>query len=187
MNTQTVPGVSASINAVEMIREDHRRIKALFREFEAADEELRPSIAARAIEELELHDQAEQGYFYPALKTVVGVDPVLEARAAHHAVNMTIMELKLMPSGRRYNAKFKVLIDSVLAHVKEEEAELLPAAESSDLDLEEIGRDMATVKYRSLGRRGLQNAAVGGLGVGTVLLGVAAAAGAWLLFSKPQE
>lgn len=186
MATQTVPGVSASLSAVEMIREDHRRIKSLFREFEAADEKLRPSVADRAIEELELHDEAEQTYLYPALKNVVGIDPVLEARAAHHAMNMTIAELKLMPYGRRFNAKFKVLIDSVLAHMKEEEAELLPAAESSSLDLDEIGRDMAAVKYRELGRRAVREAAGGGFGLAALLIGGVVAAGAlWLL--SPAE
>ncbi len=183
----TMPVVSPSVGAVDMIREDHRRIKALFREFlDSDDDRLRAEVAASAIEELELHTAAEEDHFYPALRKAVDVDAVLEAREAHHAAKVLITELKLLPAGRRFNAKFKVLIDAVVAHIREEEMVLLPAAESSRLDLQEIARRMTLDKYRQLGR--LEAAkVVGGTGLVALLTGATLAIGAWLLLSRSAD
>src|SRR5206468_5138893 len=69
-----------------------------------------------------------------------------EALEEHHAAKLLIAELAGMTiDEERYDAKFKVLAESVRHHIEEEENEVLPKAEQS-LDLEDLGRQMARRK-----------------------------------------
>lgn len=175
------------VSAVDMIREDHKRVKALFREFEGSDDaDARSAIAVRAIDELELHALLEEQIFYPAAREALGsMDALVDAHEAHHAAKMLMQELKLLPSGRRFQAKFKLLMDNVLAHMKEEETVLLPAMEASDCDLHELGHDMALLKFSEL--ESAQSPAPSGMGLGTLVLGAAVAYGLYALFTSSSE
>ena len=178
--------IGDSLHAGHMLREDHRRLRALFREFDAADEDTKPSIARRAIEEIELHSLVEEHCFYPAVKKAAGdVDGVLEAREAHHAARMMIAELERLQKGRRFNAKFLTLAKAVALHMKEEEDVLIPEAERSGLDMAELGREMASVKYGDWSGEGSMPGR-SWLGVGAALTAVIVAGAAWLLL-KPAE
>lgn len=178
--------IGDSLHAGQMLREDHRRLKAMFREFEAADDGTKQPIARRAIEEIELHSLVEEECFYPAVKKATGdADAVLEAREAHHAARMMIAELKRLPPGRRFNAKFLTLAKAVAHHLKEEEETLIPEAERSGLDMAELGREMASIKYGDLaGESPMPGRSW--LGVGALLAGAIVAGVTWLVL-KPAE
>ena len=186
----TTKRLAEFVSATEMLREDHRRVKALFREFQGADERTARSVALRCLDELQIHSTLEEKLFYPALRRVIDdKDPIFEAYEAHKVVDQLVLECRMIPFGRRFCAKFQVIIDNVLAHMKEEEAVLLPAAEASRLDLAELGRDMALLKYKEMGKIAALDAVTsgGGLGLGTLLLGAGAAALAWLWLSNPKD
>ena len=58
-----------------------------------------------------------------------------EALEEHHVVHLLIAELKKMTAGdERFDAKFTVLAENVKHHIKEEEGEMFPQVEESDLD-----------------------------------------------------
>jgi hemerythrin-like domain-containing protein len=131
--------------AVDMLREDHEKVKNLFDEFEDADEDEKEQIVRTAINELTIHATLEEEIFYPAVRPVIDDEEQLdEALEEHHVAKLLIAELQDMkPGDERYDAKFKVLAESVRHHIEEEDSEVLSKAEKADeLDLESLGEQM---------------------------------------------
>jgi hemerythrin superfamily protein len=125
---------------VAMLKEDHEKVKELFEEFESAEGRERAEIAATAILELEVHAELEEKLIYPAIRQEIEEDDLMnEAIEEHHLVHILIKELKkLKPNDETFQAKFKVLGELVKHHIKEEEGEMLPKAEKSDIDWETL-------------------------------------------------
>lgn len=123
---------------VAMLKEDHEKVKELFEEFESAEGRERAEIAATAILELEVHAELEEKLIYPAIRQEIEEDDLMnEAIEEHHLVHILIKELKkLKPNDETFQAKFKVLGELVKHHIEEEEDEMLPKAEKSDIDWE---------------------------------------------------
>jgi hemerythrin superfamily protein len=137
--------------ATEMLREDHQKVKDLFEEFEnaeEADDKLR--IVRTALMELEIHATLEEEIFYPAVREQVeddDEDMMDEALEEHHVAKFIMRELQNMkPGDERFDAKFKVLAESVKHHIEEEESEILPKAEEMDLDQDQLAEEMTERK-----------------------------------------
>jgi hemerythrin superfamily protein len=126
---------------VKMLKEDHQKVKDLFEEFKKAeDTKAKQRIVDTALMELEIHAKLEEGLIYPAIRSELDEDDLMdEALEEHHVVHMLIAELKKMkPSDDRFDAKFTVLGESVKHHIKEEEAEMLPEAEERNIDWDDL-------------------------------------------------
>ena len=125
---------------VEMLKEDHAKVKELFEQFESAEGRERGQIAATAIQELEVHAALEEKLIYPAIRAEIDDDDMMnEAEEEHHVVHVLIKELtKLKPSDPKFQAKFTVLGEVVKHHIEEEESEVLPKAEESDIDWQSL-------------------------------------------------
>jgi|RhiMetdeSRZDD1v2_1073273.scaffolds.fasta_scaffold720820_1 hemerythrin superfamily protein len=142
-------------NAIEMLREDHRKVKDLFEHFEGTDSGDKKEIVDTTLRELEIHTSIEEEIFYPAARLALqelegdeGDDVIDEAWEEHHVVKLIAAELKKMRSSdERYDAKFTVLAESVKHHIKEEEEELFPKLESH-IDGEELGEKMMVRKQK---------------------------------------
>ena len=121
-------------DAITMLREDHRRVEKLFKEFEKlhkkdAGAAEKRKIVDEVVRELSVHAVAEEQVFYPAVREQVedAVDTVLEGLEEHHIVKWTLSELSGMTGEEeRHDAKFMVLMESVRHHVEEEEGEMFP-------------------------------------------------------------
>ncbi|MGE0468309.1 MAG: hemerythrin domain-containing protein [Nitrospira sp.] len=133
---------------VEMLKEDHEKVKGLFEEFESAEQKQQGDIAATAIMELEVHADLEEKLIYPAIREQIDDDEMMnEAVEEHHLVHVLIKELKkLKPKDEVFQAKFKVLGELVKHHIDEEEGEILPKAQESDIDWESL--ESAVMKRR---------------------------------------
>ncbi len=155
----------------DLLREDHRRMKDLFREFEGADAATRKLIARDALSLIQTHDVIEKKLLYPNAMEISedSEELVLRCEEAHHVANVLLMELKVLPYSERYFAKFLKLAESIRAHIKEEETELFPIVEGSDMDLEDLGQEMLRIKESRengfVSRNGTSIGAVVGLGV----------------------
>lgn len=137
-------------NAVDLLRRDHEKVKALFREFEtagAADQ--KQSLVQQALTEPEMHASVEEDIFYPAVRqdwpnAAQRLDQALEE---HHVAKFLMRELKaLSPEDKRFEAKFLVLTESVQHHIREEESEIFGRARAGSLDLAELGKRMEAAK-----------------------------------------
>jgi len=133
---------------IEMLKEDHEKVKGLFEDFESAEGREQANIAATAIMELEVHADLEEKLIYPAIRKQIDEDEMMnEAVEEHHLVHVPIKELrKLKPKDEVFQAKFKVLGELVKHHIEEEEEEMLPKAQESDLNWEKL--ETAVMKRR---------------------------------------
>ena len=142
------PALSSGV--VEMLKEDHEKVKGLFEDFESAEGREQADIAATAIMELEVHADLEEKLIYPAIREHIDEDEMMnEAVEEHHLVHVLIKELKkLKPKDEVFQAKFKVLGELVKHHIEEEEGEMLPKAQESDIDWEKL--ETAVMKRREM-------------------------------------
>ena len=138
-------------DAIAMLKEDHRRVRDLFQEYEAAmDPRTKRELAEEVCTELETHAQLEEQIFYPAVneESQEGPELVQEAIQEHQKVKDMIAALReIGPDNREFDAKFRELMQNVEHHVEEEETEMFPLAEQElSEDLEEIKTEMQELK-----------------------------------------
>jgi hemerythrin-like domain-containing protein len=136
------------MDALQMLREDHRKVKELFRRYEeASDKATKQAAAETALVELNIHSVLEEEIFYPAVRRQGNGSGAIVKRAEeeHHTAEQLMDELMNMePGNQEFDAKFHVLIENVKNHIDEEEAEMLPqAAEVGMARMEQLGKRMA--------------------------------------------
>ena len=133
---------------IDMLKEDHEKVKGLFEDFESTEGEEQTDIAATTIMELEVHADLEEKLIYPAIREHIDEDEMMnEAVEEHHLVHVLIKELKkLKPKDEVFQAKFKILGELVKHHIEEEEREMLPKAQASEIDWEKL--ETAVMKRR---------------------------------------
>jgi hypothetical protein len=88
--------------------------------------------------------QIEEEIFYPAARAATGDDDLLDEAVVEHAgAKHLIEEIESMEIGDDlYDAKIRVLGEQIKHHVKEEEEELFPEVERSDIDLKAVGKEL---------------------------------------------
>ena len=133
--------------AVELLKEQHDKVKKAFKEFEKLDREdneAQQQLVQRVCEDLKLHTTLEEELFYPAAREAIDDEDILnEAQVEHETAKMLIEQLENMgPEDPNFHATFTVLGEYVVHHVKEEEGEMFPQVKKTDLDLEELGARM---------------------------------------------
>ncbi|MFJ9824605.1 hemerythrin domain-containing protein [Streptomyces sp. NPDC101160] len=120
------------MDGIVLLREDHKAVEKLFKEFERAGDdaqERKRKIVDEVIRELTAHAWIEEQVFYPAARKAAPdtKDHVLESVEEHHAVLWMLSELAgLDPADERFDAKMTVLTENVRHHVEEEERDWFP-------------------------------------------------------------
>ena len=112
------------MNAISLLTQDHRNVEQLFNRFEAAGTpEEKRSITDKVIEQLSVHAEIEEQFFYPAVSAKSAErGEVLEAVEEHHLAKLALWELERLPAtAPNFDAKFTVMKESILHHVAEEE------------------------------------------------------------------
>jgi hemerythrin-like domain-containing protein len=140
-----------STDAIVMLREEHKEIKRVFREFERAAKDGTPSkrqrLANRFIKLLTEHTYIENEVMYPRVRELVPdlEDDILESYEEHHVADVLINELAAMrASDERFTAKATVLIENVRHHITEEEDDWFPKVREAlgRNQLQDLGDDM---------------------------------------------
>ena len=142
--------------AVEMLKEDHDKVKKAFKEFEKMDREDRETLkqlVQTVCEDLKVHTTLEEEIFYPAVREAIEDEDLMnEAQVEHDTAKMLIEQLENMgPDDPNFHATFTVLGEYVKHHVKEEEDEMFPEAKKTDLDMEELAQRMRERKAELMG------------------------------------
>lgn len=144
------------VDALKLLKEDHKKVKMLFGEVEELGERAssaRKKLFQKIDEELTVHSKIEETIFYPEFRRRAEDseerDEVLEAYEEHSIVKTLIGELEnLDPKDETYKPKLSVLKDMVDHHVKEEENTMFKMARDifEKDELEEIGERLMEAK-----------------------------------------
>ena len=147
------------MNAIDMLKKQHREVEKLFSKFEALGDSAAKSkqrVFNEIADALAMHATIEEKHFYPAVKAKRTEDILLEALEEHLSVKRIIADLlKLEPSDDTFDAKVKVLQEQVEHHLKEEEGDLFPKVTKvlSASELVELEQQMqATMKVLERGQ-----------------------------------
>ncbi len=143
------------MDAVALLKADHRKVEALFAKFEKAkDGKTKKALATEICTELTVHATIEEEIFYPACRDAVEEDLRTEAYVEHDGAKVLIAELANSdPDNEFYDAKMTVLSEQIKHHVKEEEKPgegFFAQARKGDVDMDALGEQLATRKAELL-------------------------------------
>ena len=171
-----VEKMSPSITS--MIRMDHTHVMAAFHRYKQDTSPARKqAIVEHICIALTAHARLEEEIFYPALRSVLRGDEVLDkSEPEHDEMRGYMAELRDMnPDSPEFDETFMALMRTVMHHVADEETWLLPAAELRLADqLHMLGARMAKRRVELLGP---QTAEVASTGIRTFPTGAAIAIG----------
>jgi hemerythrin-like domain-containing protein len=143
------------MNALTLLRKDHREVKDLLKQAEDADTAQKQKLFDQIRDELRVHESIEEEIFYPALKEHPKTKEIaLEAYEEHEVVDHVMGELEeLSPDDETWDAKFSVMEENLKHHINEEEREMFEQAEKvfSDDELDELGDQMLRRKEQLAG------------------------------------
>lgn len=138
-----------AMSAIDLLEQDHREVEAYFDELEGLkDDAAKQDLAQKICMALTVHTQIEEEIFYPQAREAIEDDDLLdEALVEHDGAKKLIAEIEEMEAGEElFDAKVKVLGEMIRHHVEEEEQELFPEVEKSDMDLQAVGQQLAQRK-----------------------------------------
>jgi hemerythrin superfamily protein len=138
------------MNAIELLKEDHRKVDHLFGKVKATEEGEHKELFEQIKQELEVHTHIEETIFYPKLKEEKELEDItLEGIEEHHQAKIFLRELSaLTDDSEKFEPKLKVLMEDITHHVQEEEGEMFPKVEKifDAATLEELGAQMEAEK-----------------------------------------
>jgi hemerythrin-like domain-containing protein len=146
-----------SSDAITVLKADHKEIRQLFREFQAAGDravKTKARIVRQLIELLTVHTYIENEVMYPEARALLPEldDEVLESYEEHHVADVLCTELYAMPAeAERFDAKATVLIELVTHHIQEEEQDWFPKVRAglSRQQLQEIGTRLEQAREKA--------------------------------------
>ena len=141
----------APVDAVALLKADHREVSGWFKEFESARKESRKQeLAAKICHALRVHTEIEEEIFYPAFVAATkNQDMNDEALVEHDGAKNLIGKIeKSSPGEELFDAQVHVLSEMIKHHVKEEEQPggMFAEAKKSTMELKAIGAAMAERK-----------------------------------------
>ncbi|MGW4720016.1 hemerythrin domain-containing protein [Nocardia sp. NPDC004260] len=144
-------------DAIVLLRDDHKAIRKLFREFEkAGDDAIRTkaNVVNKIIQALTVHTYLENECMYPEVRKLVPEleDDILESYEEHHVADVLVSELAAMkPDDEHFTAKTTVLIENVDHHIDEEENEWFPKVRERlrRKQLQEIGARLQELRKKA--------------------------------------
>lgn len=138
------------MDALSLLKQDHRQVAALFEQFEAVRGDDRILLAGRICQLLTIHARIEEDLFYPAARGVLSVDDdalVNEATVEHTSIAALVAAIAStgLPDDF-FSSRVIVLGRYVAQHVKEEEDKLFPLLENTEIDFAALGEALSTRK-----------------------------------------
>ncbi len=127
----TAAGQTTTVDAIELLKSDHRQVEAWFEQFSATDDAVKKeTLSSDICKALEVHTQLEEEIFYPAF---------LQAIVEHDSAEGLIDAILTSPGAvddDYFDARVRVLAEMMRNHVNEEEKPggLFELAAELDLD-----------------------------------------------------
>jgi hemerythrin superfamily protein len=156
-----MPTTRSTPDACTLLDADHRKVKAMFKDYEALTKSRAASasqkkrdLATQICLELTVHAQIEEEIFYPALREAIKDTGLLdEAEVEHASAKDLIAQIQdATDVNDMFDAKVTVLGEYIDHHVKEERNEIFVKARAvRKLDLVGMRETLAARKEELLG------------------------------------
>jgi hemerythrin-like domain-containing protein len=133
------------VNAIDLLKEQHRDVEELFEEYEVQGDGARKAkerLCREIADHLAVHAEIEEKIFYPEAKQKNTEELLRESVEEHLAMKRTLADLlQADVEDAQFDARMTVLKELVEHHVEEEEKELFPRIEKScsKEELEDMG------------------------------------------------
>ena len=138
------------MDALELLEQDHAKVKKLFEQAEDADQKEQRAIFTQIKTELEIHTQIEESVFYPAMQRYDELkDMVAESLEEHNKVKTLLKEMDSLSGSEDFEDKLEELIDNVEHHAEdEEESKMFPKVRElvSAAELDKLGAQLQAAK-----------------------------------------
>lgn len=152
LRNEVRPRVRRALDAVELLKADHRRLRRMFHRFEHVAAEERPKLVESICQLLTLHMMVEEDLFYPAFLAATGDKEFFqEARVEHEGVRRLISQIEECgPHDESFAARVRVLAAMARHHMLEEEKRdgMFAEARNAEMDLGALGAQMKVRKTR---------------------------------------
>jgi hemerythrin superfamily protein len=152
------------MNAIELLRSQHKQVRKLFTAVEAAEDlDARHDAFLELANTLAAHAVMEERLFYPAAWGDKSEEILREAAEEHLALKRVLADLLDMDPGHpNFAAKLYVMREQFEHHVQEEESEIFKAArrELDRGEIEQLGAKMKRLFDREM--RGEPSAVIPG-------------------------
>src|SRR5215213_3972170 len=135
-----------AMNALEMLRQDHRHVLSLLAELErSTDEREQRALCEDIVGELTAHTALEEDCFYPYVREATDRLDLIEEATIEHGTTKDLMQALRDETDDpvRLHALGRVLGEYVSLHVREEEERIFPLVESLGIDLDALGEELA--------------------------------------------
>ena len=130
------------MNAIELLKADHKVVEGLFKEVEGSDAGEHPRLFKQIKAELDVHAHIEEAIFYPSIQEdgdEALVELTSDALKEHAQMKVFVGELAAVISDTgKFEPLLVKLIEDVRHHVEDEESDMFPAVEDQ-FDAETIG------------------------------------------------
>lgn len=144
------------MNAIELLKADHERVKTLLGQLSESTErgvKKRTDLLNKLEMELSIHTRMEEEILYPAFKEAGKKEEDVmyyEAKEEHRTVDSLVLpDLKTTdPATPEFTGRVKVVKELLEHHIEEEEAEMFPKAKKllGNAKLDELGEQMEIMK-----------------------------------------
>jgi hemerythrin superfamily protein len=145
------------MNAIELLKADHEKVRGLFEELTnttSRAEKTRMQLLEKLRLELDVHTTIEEEIFYPAFREAAenaeDKEMIFEALEEHRAASELVLPdlLETEVASEQFGGRAKVLKEMVEHHAEEEEKEMFKRARAlmEREQLEELGERMAARK-----------------------------------------
>ena len=144
------------MNAIDILKADHERVKAILTQLNDSTERAvkkRTELIGKLEMEITLHTKLEEEILYPAYKKAGGKEQekmYYEAKEEHRTVDSLVLpDLKATdPASVEFSGRAKVVKELLEHHIEEEETEMFPQAKKllGKEQLDELGAQMESMK-----------------------------------------
>lgn len=138
------------MDAIKLLKQDHREVEKLFKEFETARAPRTAQLAEEICRKLTVHTMIEEEICYPAAREALkDEDLIEEAEVEHQSAKDLIAQIQgSTPDDDKFEARVTVLGEYVRHHVREEEKEMFPQLQQRKIDLQAIGEQLLQRKQQ---------------------------------------
>ena len=115
------------MDAIALLKQQHRLVEKLFAAFEAAEGDAeKHALFDEIADNLAVHTAIEEEYFYPAVRARQVEEEIEEAYDEHIDAKKIILDALSNPDAPGFDGKVAALKGAIEHHVEEEEEELFP-------------------------------------------------------------